>query len=84
MICRLARSYSRRFPDDQLWRVLDTFYAIKAKGTGLGFTIAWAIVETYGGKIWTAKGLKAGQRPALPYRWCGPHERSYDRSAIID
>jgi hypothetical protein len=27
-------------PDDQLWRVLDTFCATKANGTGLGFTIA--------------------------------------------
>jgi hypothetical protein len=40
MVCRIARSYSRRFPDDQLWRVLDTFYVTKANGTGVGFTIA--------------------------------------------
>jgi signal transduction histidine kinase len=62
--------------------LLETFYAAKANGTGLGFTIARAIVETYGGKMWTANGLKAGQWSALSYRWRGPHERSYYRSAI--
>jgi signal transduction histidine kinase len=40
--------------------MLETFYASNANGAGLGLTIAWAIVETYGGKIWTANGPKAG------------------------
>jgi signal transduction histidine kinase len=60
MVCRIARSYSRRFPGDQLWHVLDTFYATKANGTGLGFTIARAVVKTYGGKIWTANRPESG------------------------
>jgi signal transduction histidine kinase len=40
--------------------VLDTFCATKANGTGLGFTIARAIVETYGRKIWTANRPESG------------------------
>ncbi|WP_244621877.1 sensor histidine kinase [Neomesorhizobium albiziae] len=39
-------------PGDQLGRVFDTFFTTKSNGTGLGLTIARAIVETYGGKIW--------------------------------
>jgi K+-sensing histidine kinase KdpD len=60
MVCRVARSYSRRFPGDQLWRMLETFYASNANGAGLGLTIAWAIVETYGGKIWTTNRPESG------------------------
>src|SRR5687767_7669102 len=60
MVCHTARSYSRRFPDDQLWRVVDTFCATKANGTGFGFTIARAVVKTYGGKIWTANRPESG------------------------
>jgi signal transduction histidine kinase len=48
------------FPGDQLSRVLQTLYATKANGTGLGLTIARAIVETYRGKIWTANRPESG------------------------
>ena len=48
------------FPSDQLARVFETFYTTKANGTGLGLTIARAIVETYGGKIWAANRPEGG------------------------
>ena len=48
------------FPGDQLARVFETFYTTKANGTGLGLTIARAIVETYGGKIWAANRPEGG------------------------
>ena len=48
------------FPGDQLARVFETFYTTKANGTGLGLTIARAIVETYGGRIWAANRPEGG------------------------
>jgi signal transduction histidine kinase len=40
--------------------LLETFYTTKVNGTGLGLTIARAIVETYDGKIWTANRPESG------------------------
>jgi signal transduction histidine kinase len=55
-------------PEDQLGAVFDAFYTTKKQGTGLGFSIARAIVEAYGGKIWAENGTSGGAilRFALP------------------
>jgi signal transduction histidine kinase len=39
-------------PTDKLNKIFDTFYTTKRDRTGLGLSIARAIVETHGGEIW--------------------------------
>jgi signal transduction histidine kinase len=47
-------------PEHKLSEIFDTFYTTKAKGTGLGLTIARRIIETYGGKIWAENQAGGG------------------------
>lgn len=47
-------------PGDQLDSIFSAFHTTKPTGTGLGLTIARAIVETYGGKIWADNRVEGG------------------------
>ena len=47
-------------PEHKLSEIFDTFYTTKAKGIGLGLSIARRITETYGGKIWAENQAEGG------------------------
>ena len=52
-------------PDDVQAKVFDPFFTTKevGKGTGLGLTVAYAIIQEHGGRIWV--GTPSGQGASL-------------------
>jgi len=47
-------------PSDQLKRVFDLFHSTKSQGVGLGLSIARAILNLYGGRIWAENNVAGG------------------------
>jgi signal transduction histidine kinase len=47
-------------PEQDLYKVFDTFYTTKKQGTGLGLSIARNIIESFGGRIWAENRPEGG------------------------
>jgi signal transduction histidine kinase len=47
-------------PQDRLKTIFKAHYSTKPEGTGLGLFISWAIIDTYGGKLWAENRPEGG------------------------
>jgi signal transduction histidine kinase len=47
-------------PEQDLYKVFDTFYTTKKQGTGLGLSIARNIIESFDGRIWAENRPEGG------------------------